>query len=180
MMLFRPSGIVVALAVLALQAPATTLEKLSLEEMAAKSHIVVRATVAAKSSLQRGPMVYTVYKLNVSEKLKGEAGATLDVSVPGGIAGGVRQTIAGSPVLKPATEYVVFIWKSQSGILHIIGLSQGLFDLKINSAGETVLTRGVIDAELVDKSGKEVTSTPLTLTLERLRRMIRSTEGAVR
>jgi hypothetical protein len=171
---------VVALAALAIQAPATTLERLSIEEMAAKSHIIVRATVADRSSLQRGPMVYTVYKLNVSERLKGEAAAALDVSVPGGIAGGVRQTIAGTPVLKPATEYVVFIWKSKSGILHIIGLSQGLFDLKLNSAGETVLTRGVIDAELLDKSGKEVTSTPLTLTLERLRRIVRSTEGAVR
>lgn len=180
MMFCRLSGIAVALAVLACQAWATTLERLTVEEMAAKSHIVVRATVAGRSSAQRGPMVYTIYKLNVSERLKGEAGGTLDVSVPGGIAGGVRQTIAGSPVLKPATEYVVFIWKSQSGILHIIGLSQGLFDLKLNSAGETVLTRGVIDAELVDKSGKQVSSEPLTLTLERLRRMIRSTEGAVR
>lgn len=180
MMIRRLIGIVAVGAVLAVQAPATTVERLSLEEMAAKSHIVVRATVAGKSSLQRGPMVYTVYRLNVSEKLKGEAGATLDVSVPGGIAGGVRQTIAGSPVLKPATEYVVFIWKSQSGILHIIGLSQGLFDLKLNASGEAVLTRGVIDAELVDKSGKQVASEALTLTLERLRRLIRSTEGAVR
>lgn len=179
-MLFRLSGIVVAAAVLALQAPATTLERLTLEEMAAKSHIVVRGTVAGKSAAQRGPMVYTVYRLNVAEKLKGEAGTTLEVSVPGGIAGGLRQTITGSPVLKPATEYVIFIWKSQSGILHIIGLSQGLFDLKFNAAGEAVLTRGVIDAELVDKSGKQVTSEPVTMTLERLRRMLRSTEGAVR
>ncbi len=179
-MLRRLSSIALGLLILALQAPATTLEKLSLEEMAAKSHIIVRGTVLGQSAMQRGTLVYTAYSLKVSEKLKGEAGATLQVSVPGGTIGRVRQSFAGTPTLKTGSEYVVFIWKGQSGILHIIGLSQGLFDLKVNQAGEIVLSRGVLDAQLIDKSGKEVQSQSLVLTLERLRRMVRSTEGAVR
>ncbi len=179
-MLLRLSSIVLGLFILVLQAPATTLERLSLEEMAAKSHIIVRATVLGQSATQRGTLVYTVYSLKVSEKLKGDVGATLQVSVPGGTIGRVRQSFAGTPTLRTGAEYVVFVWKGQSGILHIIGLSQGLFDLKVNQAGETVLSRGVLDAQLVDKSGKEIQSQPLVLTLERLRRMVRSTEGAVR
>jgi len=169
-MLFRLSSIVCGLLILALQAPATTLEKLSLEEMAAKSHIIVRATVLGQAATQRGTLVYTNYSIKVTEKLKGDAGATLLV----------RQSFAGTPTMKSGAEYVVFIWKGKSGILHIIGLSQGLFDLKVNQAGEIVLTRGVIDAQLVDRTGKEVQSQSLELTLDRLRRMVRSTEGAVR
>jgi hypothetical protein len=179
-MLFRLSSIVFGLLILALQAPATTLERLSLEEMAAKSHIIVRATVLGQAATQRGTLVYTNYSIKVTEKLKGDAGATLIVSVPGGTIGRVRQSFAGTPTMKSGAEYVVFIWKGKSGILHIIGLSQGLFDLKLNQAGEVVLTRGVLDAQLVDRTGKEVQSQSLELTLDRLRRMVRSTEGAVR
>ncbi len=179
-MLRRLSSIALGLLILTLQVPATTLERLSLDEMAAKSHIIVRATVLGQTAMQRGSLVYTVYSLKVSEKLKGDAGETLRVSVPGGTIGRIRQSFAGTPTLQTGSEYVVFVWKGQSGILHIIGLSQGLFDLKVNQAGETVLMRGVLDAELVDKSGKEVQSQPVTLTLEGLRRMVRSTEGAVR
>ena len=180
MMLFRLSSIVCGLLILTLQAPATTLEKLSLEEMATKSHIIVRATVLGQAATQRGTLVYTNYSIKVTEKLKGDAGATLVVSVPGGTIGRVRQSFAGTPTMKTGAEYVVFIWKGKSGILHIIGLSQGLFDLKLNQAGEIVLTRGVLDAQLVDKTGKEVQSQSLELTLDRLRGMVRSTEGAVR
>jgi len=168
------------LLLLTAQSRATTLERLSLEEMAAKSHIIVRATVVGQAAVQRGSLVYTVYSLKVSEKLKGEAASPLEVSVPGGTIGRTRQTFAGTPTLKTGSEYVVFAWRGRSGILHIIGLSQGLFDLKLNPAGEAVLTRGPVEAQLVDKSGQTVQSAPVSLTLDRLRRVIRSTEGAVR
>lgn len=179
-MIRRLAGIGIGLLLLTMQAPATTLERLSLEEMASKSHIIVRATVAGQAATQRGSLVYTVYSLKVSERLKGDAVNPLQVSVPGGTIGRTRQTFAGTPTLKTGAEYVVFVWKGQSGILHIIGLSQGLFDLKLNQAGEVVLTRGPVEAQMVDKSGREVRSAQVSLTLDGLRRLIRSTEGAVR
>jgi hypothetical protein len=179
-MIRRLSIAVLGLLALALQAPATTLERMTLEEMTAKSHLIVRATVAGQTVEQRGSIVYTVYSLKVAETLKGTHAPTAQVSVPGGTIGRVKQSYAGTPNLKGATEYVVFIWRGKSGIQHIIGLSQGLFDLKVNAAGETVLTRGVLDAELVDKTGKQVQSQPLVLTLEGLRQMTRTAGGAAR
>lgn len=170
----------IGLALLASQLCATTLERLSLEEMTANSHIIVRATVLGQSAVQRGSLVYTVYSLRVTERLKGEAGNPLQVSVPGGTLGRLRQTFSGSPSLTTGAEYVVFIWKGKSGNLHILGLSQGLFDLKVNQAGEATLSRGVIDAQLVDKTGKTVQSRPETLTLEQLRQMVRARAEAVR
>jgi hypothetical protein len=165
---------------LACQAPATTLERLTVEEMTAKSHLIVRATVGGQTVEQRGSIVYTVYSLKVSETLKGEPSPTVQVSVPGGTIGRVRQSYAGTPTLQSGAEYVVFIWKGKTGILHIIGLSQGLFDLKVNAVGETVLTRGVLDAELVDKNGKQVQSQSVVLTLDSLRRTARTAGAAVR
>jgi hypothetical protein len=179
-MLRRISIFGIGLLLLAVQAPATTLERLSLEEMAANSHFIVRATVVGQTAVQRGSLVYTVYSLRVTERIKGEAANPLQVSVPGGTVGRLRQTFSGSPSLTTGTEYVVFIWKGRSGNLHIIGLSQGLFKLTVDKAGDTVLSRGAVDAQLVDKSGKQVQSQPVALTLERLRQMVRSTAEAVR
>ncbi|HPT28988.1 MAG TPA: hypothetical protein PLZ95_21385 [Bryobacteraceae bacterium] len=174
------SSIGIGLLLLALQAPGTTLERLSLEEMTATSHIIVRATVLGQTAVQRSSLVYTVYSLRVTERIKGEAANPLQVSVPGGTVGRLRQTFSGSPSLTTGSEYVVFIWRGKSGNLHIIGLSQGLFNLTVNQAGEVVLSRGVLDAQLVDKSGRQVQSQPVALTLDKLRQMVRSTSEAVR
>lgn len=171
---------VVLVAAFGLTAVATTLERLTVEEMVAKSHLIVRAKVTGKSAAQRGSMIYTVYQLQVSERLKGESGATVAVSVPGGTYGSLRQSFAGTPTMETGTEYVVFIWRGQTGVLHIIGLSQGLFDLKLTSSGEVVLTRGVLDAELVDKAGRQVQSAPVALTLGDLRKAVAASQRAER
>jgi len=138
---------ILALAAL-LPAPATTLQRLSVDDLVAKSTGVVRATARPQSSFQRNGMIYTSYRLEVREALKGSAVTTLEVIVPGGDYQGLHQTVTGSPVLRTGVEYVVFYWTGPSGMNHIVGLGQGLFEVQQNTSGEVVLKRRAMDSEV--------------------------------
>lgn len=152
---------------------ASTIERLSMEEMIAKSTRIVRGKIAGSEGVRRGGMIYTDYTFQVTESLKGTAAGTLRLSVPGGSVGLARQSFAGTPKLTSGEEYVVFVWTSRSGVHHIIGLSQGLFTAGLNSAGEVVLRRGPATAHVVDKDGKEVADGAVELTWGELARRVR-------
>ncbi|MEJ5369885.1 MAG: hypothetical protein WHT08_16345 [Bryobacteraceae bacterium] len=161
--------LVSALVLTAALAGATTLEKLSLDEMVQKATAVVRARATASGAVQRGTMIYTVYQLQVAEVMKGAlpAGVT-EVYVPGGTYGRYRQSIAGSPELAPGVEYVLFLWASPRGLVQIIGLSQGVFETK-HGDGHTLLVRGKVEAEFVDRTGRAVEDNGMRLSLQELR-----------
>jgi len=159
---------------------ATTLENLTVDQMVQKSHLIVRGKAASASVVQRGTLLYTVHRIQVAEWVKGQGGQTVDVYVPGGTLGRLRQTFAGAPKLDPGIEYVVFVWTGKTGINHIIGLSQGLFNVKVNLNGETVLTRGALDAHVVDGTGKEVDSDSISLSYRELRAKVGRSGAAVR
>lgn len=155
---------------LALAAWATTLERLTLDEMILKSTAIVRGTVLESSAVQRGNIIYTVYRLQVSERIKGGSSAsTTEIYLPGGAIGGFRQSFAGTPQLNRGAEYVVFLWTSPKGIPQAVGLGQGVFDVKSSSTGELILSRGPLEAEVLDAAGKPVTDLGLKLTLNSLR-----------
>lgn len=156
---------------------ATTLEKLSVDEMVQKSTAIARGRVSAVSATERGPVIYTVYRLQVSEVLKGPlAPGPVDVYVPGGVYRGYRQRISGSPTLAPGVEYVVFLWTSPRGLTQVIGLSQGVFEIKQSALGEQMLVRGRVEADFVDASGRPVEDQGVKLTVrmleDRIRRLI--------
>jgi hypothetical protein len=114
-----------------------------------------------------------VYRLKVSEVVKGSAGSSsVEVYVPGGTYNGYRQSFAGSPVMDTGAEYVVFIWTSPKGTNQAIGLGQGVFDVKLSASGEPVLSRGILDAQMVDSSGQAVDDQGMKLTLSGLRQTV--------
>ncbi len=138
-----------------LPSPATTLQRLSVDDLVGKSTGIVRATARPVTSFQRGGMIYTAYRLQVSETLKGSAVATLEVAVPGGDYQGLHQAVAGSPVVRPGVEYVVFYWTGPSGTNYIVGLCQGLFEVHTDPSGEVVLTRRTMSSEVFGANGRE-------------------------
>jgi hypothetical protein len=163
-------GVLALVAVLPL--PATTLQILSVDAMVAKSSTIVRARPTPASSFQRGGMVYTSYRLDVSATLKGNPVSTLQVAVPGGNYQGMHQAVAGSPGLQTGSEYVFFIWTAPSGSNYIVGLSQGLFEVHTNASGAVVLTRGPADAKTIDAAGSAVSDRGATLLLTDLQAKI--------
>lgn len=154
---------------------ATTLEQLSMGDLIQQSTAIVRARVGGSSGVFHGANIYTHYRIQVLETLKGSGGnslTSLDVAVPGGVAGGMRQEVAGAPVLVSGQEYVLFLWTSRAGTTQVIGLSQGLFHLSQDSSGELVLDRSASSELMLDPSGAVVADQAVHLSLPALRNRI--------
>src|SRR5213593_3473341 len=131
--MIRLSTILCALAAL-VPAQATTLTRASLDDLIQKSNSIVRGRVVGASASAKGVLVYTYYKIQILERLKGPAADQVQVQVPGGSFNGIRQNIAGAPQLADGSEYVFFLWTGPSGATHLLGLSQGVLDVVKDSA----------------------------------------------
>jgi hypothetical protein len=153
-------------------AGATTLLKMSMNDLITQSTSIVRARITGSRSAAMGQDIYTYYQLQVSDTLKQGAILPAEVAVPGGVYGNLRQIGIGSPVLTQGQEYVLFLWTSRSGMTQVIGLSQGMFNLKQDASGETVLNRPAVADQMLDKSGKPVTDTAVTMKWSDLRTLI--------
>jgi hypothetical protein len=152
-----------------------TLERLSLEDMISKSTAIVRGKVTGSYAAFSGPIVYTHYALQVSERLKGSVGSTVEVVVPGGSANGVRQSLAGTPAFDVGDEFVFFLWTGKSGLTQVIGLTQGLFRLAADGSADPVVTRSATRELMLDSStGRPVKDQTLTMHLSQLRTRISS------
>jgi len=177
----RPVLTVILLIGSLVSAWATTLRKLSIDDMIQQSTSIVRVTVTGSSAAFRGKDIYTYYQLQVIENMKPPTSnmpQSLAVAVPGGVAGGVRQMVAGAPVLASGQEYVIFLWTSKSGLTQVIGLSQGLFAVTGNSAGVAVIVRPASISMMLNQSGQVVTDQPVSMSLTALRSEIQSVLGS--
>jgi hypothetical protein len=134
--------------------------------------------VLDSAAVLRGNVIYTSYRLKVTQKIKGQAGSTMEVLVPGGTLNNLRQSFAGSPTLDAGSEYVIFVWTSPRGLNHVLGMAQGVFDVKVTSEGETLLVRGPADAQFVNASGLPVTDEGAKITLRRLTERVQAVESA--
>ena len=155
--MIRISMLAWALAAL-VPAHATTLTKASLDDLIQKSTNIVRGRVVSSSTGARGRLVYTYYKIQVLDQLKGTATDQVQVQVPGGLYGGVQQSIAGAPRLADGSEYVFFLWSGPSGARHLLGLSQGVLDVTKNAAGDLMVARQASEAIVIDAATGETGS----------------------
>ena len=159
----------------------TTLEKLSIDEMSLKATAIVRGRVGACIGVTRGPVIYTRCAVAVSERWKGQTPATVDVLIPGGSSRGLSQSFSGTPKLAAGEEHVLFLWTGKSGLTQLIGLSQGLFDVKVDGKGRVSVSREGASAQMVDGRGQPVADEPVEMSLEALRQqVIRCLGGAPR
>jgi hypothetical protein len=136
-------------------ASAATLQQLSLTQLAQSATSVVRARVTGSSASFTGSTIYTHYTLQVSETWKG--GTPAEVMLPGGVAKSYRQSFPGVPTLQTGVEYVLYLWKSPTtGIMHIVGLSQGIFNITQQPDGTLQVGRPRIGETMLDASGRLV------------------------
>ena len=158
-------------------AQAVTLQQLSLDQMTQSATSIVRARVTASSASLTGSTIYTHYSLQVTETWKGFMPA--EVMVPGGIANGLRQSFPGVPQLIVGTEYVMFLWTSSTtGITHLVGLTQGLFNLSQQSDGSTLATRPLVGEMMLDAAGRKVADQAVQMPLTTMKAQVSHTLAA--
>src|SRR5579863_8976218 len=121
----RSLQFVILAGLVCLPARPSTLQHLSLSDMALQSTEIVRGHVQRGKPAWHGSQLFTHYLVYVSDRWKGTVGPVVDLAVQGGVLDGKRQTWAGTPDLVEGRDYVLFLWRSRSGLNLIIGLSQG-------------------------------------------------------
>jgi hypothetical protein len=99
--------------------------------------------------------------------------------VAGGTVGGIKQIYPGSPELRQGYQYLFFLWTGRSGIAQVIGLSQGLFDVK-PATGEAKLQRSASTETMLDKTGQRITDQPVDVSLSQMRELVRRAIGKER
>ena len=161
-------------------ASGATLEKLSIDDMSRKSTLIVRGRIGACAGEQRGSVIYTRCKVSVIERWKGTAGNQVDLLIPGGTARGLIQMFTGTPKLRNGAEYVLFLWSGKSGVLQVIGLSQGVFDVKVDGKGGVTAKREATAEVMLDSAGQTVHDEGVQMTVAALRNRVALTlEGAL-
>ncbi len=118
---------VVIVAFLATPVHATTLEKLSLDQLAQRASVIVvaRTTQTSVESLTAdgltGSYLQTRVGAQVLEVLKGSPAATLSITVPGGQTRGISALVDGMPAFTPGETSLLFLDKKH----RVIGGFQG-------------------------------------------------------
>jgi hypothetical protein len=143
-----------------------------MSSMIRQSTAIVRARVTGSSAGRRGSNIYTSYRLDVLETFKASQTPLAEVAVPGGTVNGTRQTVAGAPKLVDGQEYVLFLWTSPSGLTQVIGLTQGVFTVLKNAAGEATVVRAASTEPMLGPGGQPVKDLNVNLTLDALRQMV--------
>jgi hypothetical protein len=158
---------------------AATLVQLSLSDMIGQSTAIEHAKVVTSWAAFSGPVIYTHYQLQVSERWKGSA--ITEIVVYGGVANGIRQAYAGAPQLNPGDDYVFFLWTNKAGLTHVIGLTQGLFAVARDGSADPGVTRAASSEHMLDATtGLQVHDQALAMKLSDLRARVSSELGAAR
>jgi hypothetical protein len=158
-------------------ATAATLKQLNMDQMTQSATSIVRARVTSSSASFTGPTIYTHYKLQVSEIWKG-SGAS-EVVVPGGVAAGYRQSYPGVPGLQAGAEYVLFLWTSPTtGITHLVGFSQGLFNVVPRADGSIQASRPLIGEGMHDANGRIVRDQAVQMPIAAMKTRVAATVAA--
>ena len=112
-----------------LAALATSVPRMSFEELTDHSEMVVSGEVARTWSEWDSDhkFIWTHHELAVSGTQKGTAAATVVVSEPGGIVGGLGMSIAGSVVYQNGDKVVAFLQRMPNGLLRTTGWGQGKY-----------------------------------------------------
>lgn len=128
--------VLVAAAALSAPASATTLARLSVEQMVDASDFVVRGTVQEVwSERDASGHIWTRALVDVAENLKNQAPPELVVEAPGGEYDGAVQEIALAPRYSVGEEVVLFVdRKKEPGHFGTVALAAGKYTVRVNPA----------------------------------------------
>ena len=146
---------------------ATTVERLSLDDMVRKANSIVHGTVRSQTThwSSDGRLILTTTTIDVAETIKGPAKKTVELTTIGGQVGDRGLFVSGMPSFEAGEEAVIFIENSGAYSI-VVGLSQGKFAVKNGEVANTISNLAFADG----KGG----GAPLRMRLEDFKRQIQS------
>jgi hypothetical protein len=118
-------------------AQATTLARLSLDQLAAGADAVARVRCLSANARWESGSIWTVITARVMETMKGSLAAEITVRVPGGRAGHFTESVDGVPKLRPGDDAVLFLQTSSGGGYSVAGWVEGTFHISRDARART-------------------------------------------
>ena len=147
-----------------------------MDDLIGKSTAIVRGAVVDSWAALTGSVIYTHYKVQVSESFKGPRQSSVELVVAGGVVNNLSQSFSGSPTLNKGDEFVFFLWTSRAGLTQIMGLTQGLFAVVPGGSADAMATRAASRELMLDpKTAQPVKDAVLSMRLSDLRSRIAGT-----
>ena len=106
---------------------ATTLVRLSLDQLAAGSDAVARVNFSSAETRWENGTIWTITKVKVVETMKGNLPGEISVRLPGGRVGHLTATVEGTPRFHPGDDAIVFLKISRAGGFTVAGWVEGTF-----------------------------------------------------
>jgi hypothetical protein len=108
---------------------ATTLARLTLNQLATAADAVARVRCVSAVSEWENGSIWTVTTFDVVETIKGNLPAQVTVSLPGGRVGHLTAMVDGTPKFTPGGSAIVFLERSRVGGFSVAGWVEGTFRL---------------------------------------------------
>jgi hypothetical protein len=171
---------------------ATTLKRLSLEEMARASNRIVQAKCVSLESRMEGGRIFTLATFEVTETLAGEetraptqeGKRTVIVRQLGGRVGNLHAVVPGAPALLEGEEAILFLQRdpNTSDAFMVVGLSQGhMRILKQPTTGRRVVQQSTSGADVYDPQTRKISpGTTRLVPLEDFKRALQRALERVR
>ncbi len=122
--------LLIGLALIAAVANATTLARLSFEELAARADVIVRARcLSSESRWERGE-IWTFSQFEVLGAPKGLVPGLITVRTLGGRAHGFVSVVEDVPRFVPGEETYLFLVPSRASAFQLLGWAQGTFRIR--------------------------------------------------
>ncbi len=139
-----------------LGAEATTLRRMSLEDLADSAHAVVRARCLGSESRAQGGQIWTWTRFEVSEAIKGSVPEHVAVRLIGGRAGKLTATVNGVPRFQDGEEVILFLEPSRGGEWTVTSWAQGTFRIhRERATGRELVTQDTAGLSLFDPATRE-------------------------
>jgi hypothetical protein len=111
-------------------AAATTLAQMSIEQMARKAPLIVRARCISNSTAWDAGEIWTFTNFEVEETWRGTAPAAITVRLLGGRMGNLTSSISGVPRFQPGEEVVLFLEPTPRGDFSVMSWAQGTLRIR--------------------------------------------------
>jgi hypothetical protein len=156
---------------------AVTLQQMTMDQVTQASTEIVYGSVTKSYTSMTGSTIFTHYQVRVTEQWKGPFNQTVDVAMPGGVLGGIRQTFPGVPALQVGSSYVLYLWTGSTGPTQPVGLIQGIFAVGQES-GQTVAARRASGELMIGPAGTAVADQGVSMQLAAMRTSVQAVVNA--
>jgi hypothetical protein len=159
----------------AITVAAATVPRLAFEQIVADAGQIVHGRILDSSTSSSGNFIWTHYRVQVTDPIKGTTATQITVSEPGGTLNGVTMALSGAVAFAPGEEVVLFLYQTPIGLWRTVGYWQGKFDVtSVAGAKQVRLSTPTADAmETAKPAGTRAATAFDRMSLDQFKQEIR-------